>query len=97
MDRFIKKKHQNINAEISQCICILGKSGIGKTWNAMNILSSRTFVELTPEILKNKQSTVDFLEKIEGTDISVFIDEYETVHDLVGLREITNHRHLAIS
>jgi hypothetical protein len=88
MDRFIKKP-KNINAKISQCTCILGKTGIGKTWQAMQILNNVPFVELTPDILKNKQATVDFLDKLEGTEVSVLLDEFESVSELVGIREIT--------
>ena len=43
---------------------------------------------MTSDILKSKQDTINFLEKIKGTQTPVLIDEYECVHDLVGLREI---------
>jgi hypothetical protein len=65
----------------------MGKSGIGKTWTVRKELEP--YVELTPDILKSKQDTIDFLNKIHGTNIPVIIDEYECVYDLVGLREIT--------
>lgn len=64
----------------------MGKSGIGKTWAVRKAL--HPCVEITSEILKGKQDTVDFLNKIQGTESHVIIDEYECIHDLVGLREI---------
>jgi hypothetical protein len=38
--------------------------------------------------LKSKQDTLGFLEKIQGTNTPGVLDEYETVQDLVGMREI---------
>ena len=68
-------------------VCVLGRSGIGKTWAVHQALDP--CIEIGPEILKSKQTTLEFLEKIRGTDTPVIIDEYETIHDLVGLKEIT--------
>ena len=65
----------------------MGKSGIGKSWTVRKELEP--YVELTSDILKSKQDTIDFLNKIHGTNTPVIIDEYECVYDLVGLREIT--------
>lgn len=69
-------------------VCLVGKSGIGKTWAAHKALGP-TFVELTSEILRSRVDTVEFLEKIRGTEIPVLLDEYETLSDLVGLRDLT--------
>jgi hypothetical protein len=66
---------------------VIGKTGIGKTHALRAALNPR--VEITSEILKSKHDTLEFLNKIEGTNLHVFIDEYECVCDLVGLREIT--------
>jgi len=90
MDRFIKKPAQKFTHEFTSfgpAVCVLGKSGIGKTWTVHNTLDP--CIELTADILNSKQSTLSFLEKIRGTDIPVILDEYETVQDLVGIREIT--------
>lgn len=65
----------------------MGKTGIGKTWAARKALGPK-LVELTSEILRSKQDTIEFLEKIRGTEISILLDEYETLSDLVGLREL---------
>jgi len=90
MDRYLKKTRDNFEHEFAKfgpAVCILGKTGIGKTWTVHNALDP--CIELTAEILSSKQSTLSFLDKIRGTDIPVILDEYETVQDLVGLRELT--------
>jgi hypothetical protein len=90
MDRYLKKTRDNFEHEFAKfgpAVCVLGKTGIGKTWTVHNALDP--CIELTAEILSSKQSTLSFLDKIRGTDIPVILDEYETVQDLVGLRELT--------
>jgi hypothetical protein len=90
MDRFIKKNRDNFEHEftkLGRAVCVLGKSGTGKSWTVHNALDP--CIELTAEILSSKQTTLSFLERIRGTNISVVLDEYETLQDLVGLREIT--------
>ena len=90
MDRYLAKGAQKTKHEFTKfgpAVCIIGKSGIGKTWTVRKELMP--CIELTPDILKSKQDTIDFLNKIHGTESPVIIDEYECIHDLVGLREIT--------
>jgi len=90
MDRYLAKGAQKTGHEFTTfgpAVCVLGKSGIGKTWTVHKELSP--CVELTSDILKSKQDTIDFLNKIHGTNTPVIIDEYECIYDLVGLREIT--------
>lgn len=94
MDRYLKKPVQKTESEFLQvlsalgpAVCVIGKTGIGKTHAIQAALNPR--VEITSEMLKSKQDTLDFLNKIDGTNLHVFIDEYECVCDLVGLREIT--------
>jgi hypothetical protein len=90
MDRYLSKYPQKNRHEfttLGPAVCVVGKSGIGKTWTVRKELVP--CVELTPDILKSKQDTIDFLNKIHGTNTSVIIDEYECVYDLVGIREIT--------
>jgi hypothetical protein len=91
MDRYLSKvSQQKIEPEFTKmgpAVCVLGKSGIGKTWTVRQALTP--CVEFTTEILKSKQETIDFLNKIQGTESHVIIDEYECINDLVGLREIT--------
>lgn len=64
----------------------MGRSGIGKTWAVHAALDP--CIELTPDILRSKQDTLTFLDKIRGTNTPVILDEYECVYDLVGVREI---------
>jgi len=91
MDRFIKKrqpKRNGIFTDLGRCVCVLGKTGIGKTW-AIRDTYGENFIELTADILRGKQSTIDFLERLKSTDTPVVLDEFETMCDLVGIREIT--------
>ena len=89
MDRFIKKTKDNFIHEFTNfgpAVCVLGKTGIGKTWAVHNALDP--CIELTAEILSSKRLTLSFLERIQGANIPVILDEYESVQDLVGIREI---------
>jgi hypothetical protein len=91
MDRFLKKRVQKINGgftELGPCVCVLGKTGIGKTWSVRTAFGGN-YVELTPDILKSKQGTIDMLERLASSDTPVVLDEFEAVCDLVGIREIT--------
>lgn len=65
----------------------MGKTGTGKTWLVHNTLDK--YLELTPDILKSRQDTIEFLTKIKSSNLPVVLDEYECVHDLIGIREIT--------
>lgn len=91
MDRYLSKsvgqKSEPEFTKLGPAVCVLGKSGIGKTWAVRKALMP--CIELTSDILKSKQDTIDFLNKIHGTESHVIIDEYECIHDLIGLREIT--------
>jgi hypothetical protein len=89
MDRFLARSKQKTEYEFTSlgpAVCVLGRSGIGKSWAVRDAL--RPHIELTADILKSKQDTVNFLERIQGTDTPVILDEYECVQDLIGLREI---------
>mgnify|MGYP003349376930 CR=1 FL=1 len=72
---------------MGRAVCILGKSGIGKTWTVADTFQGH-FIDLDADILKTKQKTVDFLERVRYSDLPVVIDEYESLSDLVGLWEI---------
>lgn len=90
MDRYFKKSPQKDGYEFTKLgpvVCVLGRSGIGKTWAVHDALDP--CIELTAEILRSKQETLQFLDKIRGTNTPVVLDEYECVQDLVGIREIT--------
>lgn len=91
MDKFLIKiplqKNEPAFTKLGPAVCVLGRSGIGKTWAVTRALQPH--VELTHEILRSRQSTIDFLLKIQGTDTHVILDEYECISDLIGLGEIT--------
>ena len=82
------KNVQKSENDFPRVVCLVGKSGIGKTWAAHKALGPN-LVELTAEILRSHQDTNEFLEKIRGTEIPILLDEYETLSDLVGLRDLT--------
>lgn len=89
MDKFLKKHEYKFNYEfttLGPAVCVLGRSGIGKTWAVHDALEP--CVELTPEILRSKQETLGFLDRIRNTNIPVILDEYEVVQELIGMREI---------
>ena len=88
MDRYLTKNVQKSTNDFPRVVCLVGKSGIGKTWAAREALGPN-LVELTSEILRSRHDTNEFLEKIRGTNIPVLLDEYETLSDLVGLRDLT--------
>ena len=87
MDRYLTKNAQKYENDFPRVVCLVGKSGIGKTWAAHKALGPN-LVELTSEILRCRHDTNEFLEKIRGTNIPVLLDEYETLSDLVGLRDL---------
>ena len=89
MDRFLTRREQKTEYEFTSlgpAVCVLGRTGIGKSWTVRDAL--RPHVEITADILKSKQDTINFLERVKGTNTPIILDEYECVHDLVGLREI---------
>jgi len=88
MDRFLKT--QNVKKPVqdfasSEVICIWGPGGIGKTW-----LAEQTGgVHLTEEVLRSKQSTLEFKERMRTSNEAVIIDDFEAVKDLIGIRELS--------
>jgi hypothetical protein len=89
MDRYYPKgtqKTENEFTSLGQSICILGRTGIGKTWFVRKTFDK--YLELTPEILKSKQETIEFLTKIKSSNLPVVLDEYECCQELIGIREI---------
>jgi len=88
MDRFLKtKKAKNppVDFASAKVICIWGPEGIGKTW-----LAEQTGgIHLTDDVLRTKQTTLEFLERVRSSDRAIILDDYESVKDLVGLRELT--------
>lgn len=91
MDRFIKTKSQKTASGSAQelsdaaAICFWGPPGIGKT----HLVEMAGGIWLTEDILRSKQGTLDFLDRVRSADRPVIIDDFESVADLVGLRELT--------
>jgi len=87
MDRFLKTKKEKppVDFAAAKVICIWGPEGIGKTW-----LAEQTGgIHLTDDVLRSKQTTLEFLDRVRSSDRPVILDDYESVKDLVGLRELT--------
>jgi hypothetical protein len=70
-------------------ICIYGNSGIGKSFLVKQVLKNLRTTELSHDILKNKNDTLDFLEKVKHTYSTIFIDDIET--DCSGWKEIIEY------
>lgn len=66
--------------------CFYGRTGIGKTWYVTRHLSNPVWLD--HDILRSKQTTLDFLERLRWTETPVVIDNWESVQDLIGVREI---------
>jgi hypothetical protein len=93
MDRLIKTRREkqkcpNDTLELlintHPLIYIWGAPGIGKTWTIRQIIEP--CIDLDSDILKSKQATLDMLDR--GTSCVYLIDDYESVQDLVGVREL---------
>jgi hypothetical protein len=91
MDRFIKTKSQKSVTGSAQeiasagAVCFWGPPGIGKT----HLVEMSRGIWLTEDILRSKQGTIDFMQRVRSADRPVIIDDFESVEDLVGLRELT--------
>lgn len=92
MDRILRIKREKQSGPLYELVqehryvYIWGKPGIGKTWAVKK--SFPGCIELDSNILKSKQQTIDFLERVRGSSEAILIDEYESIQDLIGMREI---------
>lgn len=88
MDRIlkIKREKQISSLHAHRYIYVWGPTGVGKTYTIKKLFPD--FVEIDPNILKTKQGTIDFLERVVNSTSHVIIDDYESLEDLIGLREI---------
>lgn len=90
MDRFLKTGTQKIPERPPQALvdagtlCFWGPPGIGKTYMA----EKTGGIWLGEDILRSKQSTLDFMERVRSADRAVIIDNFEALSDLVGIREL---------
>lgn len=77
MDRFILK-HKNFNDEYSNLqnvYCVYGGTGSGKTsWIRDHV---KNFIEIDDDVLKSKDATLEFIERIKLQKIHVVIDNFD--------------------
>jgi len=71
------------------CLCVHGKTGIGKSYLVKNIiLRGIPWVEMTEDVLRSKSATIDFFDKVGGSRTRILIDEDNL--ELVGFRELVD-------
>ena len=90
MDAFLTNhptKNSNGPFAPGKITCIHGKPGTGKTHFVTTSLPRHVVLDHT--ILKSKQTTIDFMERLRWTDMPVVIDNWESIQDLIGTREVT--------
>ena len=73
--------------------CVYGPPGIGKTHFVTKSLPGHVLVDY--DILKSRQGTLDFFERLHGTRAPIIIDNWESISDLIGIREIVGPVSLA--
>lgn len=92
MDAFLRRIQQKTPRNTTHfppgsVTCVYGRSGIGKTYMVDHELPDHVHVDHA--VLKSKQMTIDFFERLKYTDAAVIIDDWEGLADLIGVREIT--------
>lgn len=90
MDRFLNTRQQKYESTLfasGKVTCFWGRTGSGKTTRLKNEFENTIVVD--PEILKSKQSTLDFFERLRGTHVPIIFEDWEAIQDLIGIREIT--------
>jgi hypothetical protein len=90
MDAFLQMHKKTMNQGThflpGTVTCVHGRPGIGKTHFVTHEVGS--CVHIDHQVLKGKQSTLDFFERLKYTSTPVVIDNWESVCDLIGVREI---------
>jgi hypothetical protein len=90
MERFLNTYKQNHESTIfanGKITCFWGRPGSGKTTRLKQEFEHSIIID--PEILKSKQTTLDFFERLGKTHIPVIFEDWEAIQDLIGIREIT--------
>lgn len=89
MDKFIQEKRTRESSHFPSgtLTCLYGRPGCGKT----SFLQSEFghYISIEPDILKTKQGTLDFFERLTHTKSPIVFDNWESLEDLIGIREIT--------
>jgi hypothetical protein len=89
MDRFLKKKveiNDPVFAQPGGLTCVHGKPGTGKTTLVKQKLGHCLFLE--PDVFKTRQGTLDMFERLRYSILPIVIDDWESIQDLIGVREI---------
>lgn len=86
MDAFLNKQPHNSIFGSDAVTCVYGPPGVGKTHFVSKSLPGHVLIDY--DILKSRQGTLDFFERLRGTRTPVVIDNWESISDLIGVREI---------
>lgn len=90
MDRFLTTRQQKCESLIfanGKITCVWGRPGSGKTTRLKREFEH--MIVMDPEVLKSKQSTLDFFERLRGTHVPIVFEDWEAIQDLIGIRELT--------
>ncbi len=82
MDRFINKPRKfDEYSNTCQVVCLHGPIGAGKTtWAKENL----EYIEVDEELLKSKDNTIEFINRIKNLPTHVLIDNYDGLTNLPG-------------
>jgi len=75
MDRFMNRPRKNDTfTDTCQVVCVFGPVGCGKTtWVHANI----DFIEIDEDVLKSKESTLDFIDRVKNIKRNILIDNFD--------------------
>jgi hypothetical protein len=79
MDRFIYKhtKFEDEFSNTSQVFCVFGPTGCGKTkWVTDHL---KNYIEIDDDILRNKDSTLDFINRVKIQRTHIVIDNFDNL------------------
>jgi len=68
----------------SGIVIFWGQRGTGKT----TFLKSHPHIDFDHDILKSRDRTIDFLGKMDYSKIPLVLDDYETVENCIGIKEL---------
>lgn len=82
MDRFMNKPRKfDEYSNTCQVVCLHGPVGTGKTtWAKENL----EYIEIDEELLKSKDNTIEFINRIKNLSRHVLIDNYDGLVNLPG-------------
>lgn len=68
--------------EAGNVVCLLGGSGVGKTYACERVLKEYSFVEVENKTLKSRVETAELLDKLKGSATVMYLDDLNP--DLAG-------------